>query len=181
MVPPSDVTPRWQSVGVETWQEKRRADERSNRVGGRSAGELTSVRFAQLAGQLNQVAAAHGLRAVDFRSPPRQPGLSRSIARRRDGSATVAVALRGRPSAAVAADMIDGVVAASGADPGQSAEVRDHLWSVAAAYVSTAGAHSVEVQPVEVQPVDMASRPAALGFAQARGDRSEDEAARRAA
>jgi hypothetical protein len=75
--------------------------------------ELSSVQFAQVARRLNQSAQAGGLCPPAFRSPPRTPGLARSITRRADGSATVSVRLRGRPAVAVVADMIDGIVAAN--------------------------------------------------------------------
>jgi hypothetical protein len=74
--------------------------------------EPTSLRFARLARTLGEVARAQGLRAPSFRSPPRLAGVSRSIVRRGSG-VTVAVALRGRPWAAVVADMVEGVVAAN--------------------------------------------------------------------
>ena len=74
--------------------------------------EPTSLRFARLARSLGEAARAQGLRAPSFRSPPRLPGVSRSIVRRGPG-VTVAVALRDRPWGAVVADMVEGVVAAN--------------------------------------------------------------------
>lgn len=97
------------------------------------AGEMTSVGFAEVARQINRAAASLDLTTPAFRSPPRRPGVQRSIARRADGSATVSVALRGRPAVAVVADMIDGVLAATPPEsirPG--ATPRDRLWSAAA-------------------------------------------------
>ena len=94
--------------------------------------EPTSLRFARLARSLGEAARAQGLRAPSFRSPPRLPGVSRSIVRRGPG-VTVAVALRDRPWAAVVADMVEGVVAANrlagvGADRARAA-----LWQTVAA------------------------------------------------
>ena len=94
--------------------------------------EPTSLRFARLARSLGEAARAQGLRAPSFRSPPRLPGVSRSIMRRGPG-VTVAVALRDRPWAAVVADMVEGVVAANrlagvGADRARAA-----LWEAVAA------------------------------------------------
>jgi len=94
--------------------------------------EPTSLRFARLARSLGEAARAQGLRAPSFRSPPRLPGVSRSIVRRGPG-VTVAVALRDRPWGAVVADMVEGVVAANrlagvGADRARAA-----LWLAVAA------------------------------------------------
>ncbi len=97
--------------------------------------ELTSVRFAQVARQLGIEAKRHGLRSPAFRSPPRVAGVTRSIRRRADGSATVSVQLRGRPAVAVVADMIDGVMAANEHST-RSAAVRDRLWSAATPLLS---------------------------------------------
>ncbi len=128
VVPPS---PRLSQVAVivdpvEKWQEQ---PPRFETLG--STTELTSVRFAQIARLLNQVAKDQRLRTPAFRSPPRAPGLRRSIRRRPDGSATVSVSLRGRPAVAVVADMIDGVMAANEPGSTRSAGIRDRLWLAA--------------------------------------------------
>ncbi len=94
--------------------------------------ELSSVRFAAMARRLSEEARSLGVAAPGFRSPPRSPGLRRSIRRERDGSATVSVALRERPAIAVVADMIDGVLVASSLDGTAASAARDALWSVAA-------------------------------------------------
>lgn len=96
---------------------------------------MTSVRFAQVARQINQVAKELDLTAPAFRSPPRVAGVRRTIKRRKDGSATVSVSVRGRPAVAVVADMIDGVMAAN--DPGstRSAGIADRLWSAATPFL----------------------------------------------
>lgn len=117
--------------GVEKWQEQTPLSSSA-----RSAQELTSIRFAQIARQLNNVAKEYGLRTPAFRSPPRTPGLRRSIKRRPDGSATVSVSLRGRPAVAVVADMIDGVIAANEPGSTRSAEVMDRLWLAATPFLS---------------------------------------------
>jgi hypothetical protein len=51
----------------------------------------------------------------------------RSI-KRWDGGATIAVVVRGRPWAAVQADLIEGVVAANGLAPPASDRARAELW-----------------------------------------------------
>ena len=56
-------------------------------------------------------------------------GRDRSLRRRADGSVAVAVRLVGRPFVAVAADMIDGVVAANGLTDVAAERCRRELWS----------------------------------------------------
>jgi hypothetical protein len=73
----------------------------------------SSVRFAAAARRLGAVCAARGLVTPAFRSPPRPPGADRTLRRRPDGGAVVAVRLRGRPFAAVAADMVEGTLRAN--------------------------------------------------------------------
>ncbi|HEX6570359.1 MAG TPA: hypothetical protein VF015_14410 [Acidimicrobiales bacterium] len=92
--------------------------------------EPTSLRFARLARSLAQAAQAQGLRAPTFRSPPRLPGVSRSIVRR-GATVTVAVALRDRPWAAVVADMVEGVVVANRLAGVRADRVRAGLWRIA--------------------------------------------------
>jgi len=70
-----------------------------------------SVRFAGAARRLAAEAAARGLTAPAFRSPPRVAGATRTIRRLAGDRAVVAVVLRHRPFQAVAADMVDGVLA----------------------------------------------------------------------
>jgi hypothetical protein len=96
--------------------------------------EPTSLRFARLARSLGEAARAQGLRAPSFRSPPRLPGVSRSIVRRGPGvTVTVAVALRDRPWAAVVADMVEGVVAANRLAGVGADRTRAALWEAVAA------------------------------------------------
>jgi hypothetical protein len=73
----------------------------------------SSVRFAAAARRLGAVCAARGLVTPAFRSPPRPPGADRTLRRRPDGGAVVAVRLRGRPFASVAADMVEGTLRAN--------------------------------------------------------------------
>ena len=72
-----------------------------------------SVRFAAAVQSVSSAARREGLAVPGFRSPPRPPGLTRTIRRRSDGQAVVAVRLRGRPFDAVAADIVEGVLAAN--------------------------------------------------------------------
>jgi hypothetical protein len=94
--------------------------------------ESMSLRFARAARSLGQAARREGLRAPTFRSPPRRVGLTRTIQRRRDGGATVAVVLRGRPWPAVVADMVEGVVACNGLAGTGADRVRAALWAAVA-------------------------------------------------
>ena len=73
-----------------------------------------ALRFAAVARELAAEARGRGLAVPGFRSPPRLPGARRSLGRHPGGGAVVAVVVRGRPLADVAADMVDGVLAANG-------------------------------------------------------------------
>jgi hypothetical protein len=73
--------------------------------------EVPSVQFAELARRIGMAIRAAELEVPAFRSPPRQPGVNRTIRRQSNGTAVVAVKLHGRPLADVVADMIDGVIA----------------------------------------------------------------------
>jgi hypothetical protein len=106
--------------------------------GGSLSRELSSIRFAAVARQLSEVARARGIGAPGFRSPPRLPGVRRSIRHEADGSATIAVALRGRPGLAVVGDLIDGLVVASGLTGAEAGLVRDELWSAVAGVLDDA-------------------------------------------
>ena len=68
--------------------------------------------FAELVMLLGAECRRLGLSVPFFRSPPRA-GLLRSIRRSDDGSATVAVSVRGRDLAVICADLVDGILAAN--------------------------------------------------------------------
>ena len=88
----------------------------------------TSVRFAGAARVLADAGRRRGLAVPGFRSPPRVTGVDRTLRRRPDGSAVVAVRVRGRPWPAVLGDMIEGVVAANGLHAPEADAVRTALW-----------------------------------------------------
>ena len=90
--------------------------------------EATSLRFSAAARTLGLVARRHGLDVPGFRSPPRLAEVDRTVRRRPDGGATVAIRLKGRPWVAVLADMIDGIVVANGLEGASAARVRTQLW-----------------------------------------------------
>ncbi len=84
--------------------------------------------FAAAARRLALVARRHWLVAPSYRSPPRLVGVDRTIRRRAEGGAVVAVRVHGRPVVAVLADMIEGVVVANELEPPQSDRARTELW-----------------------------------------------------
>jgi hypothetical protein len=92
----------------------------------------SSLRFATVAHLLAEEARRLELVAPGFRSPPRRPGVDRSL-RRRGADAQVAVRLRARPFAAVVADMVEGVVAANRLAGPDADRCRNALWAVAEA------------------------------------------------
>jgi len=90
--------------------------------------ESPVIRFAEAVRALGVEARRHGLRMPGFRSPPRITGVARSLRRRSDGGATVAVVVRGRPWAAVVADMVEGVIVANGLSGAAADQARARLW-----------------------------------------------------
>ena len=95
-------------------------------VDDRTVTQLPATRFAEVARRLGSATHAVGLVVPAFRSPPRAPGALRSI-RRYPGGAVVSVRLRGRSFADVAADMVDGVLAANRVPDADAARLRDSL------------------------------------------------------
>jgi hypothetical protein len=94
--------------------------------------EAITFRFAHAARNLGVQSRRLGLDAPSFRSPPRLGGVYRTIRRRPDGGAVVAVVLRGRPWPAVLADLIDGVVAANQLGGAAADRARSSLWEAMA-------------------------------------------------
>ena len=86
-----------------------------------------AIRFAETARSIGRAARLRGLEVPTFRSPPGLGGVQRTI-RRRGTSATVSGVVRGRPWAAVVADMVEGVVAANRLDSRRADTVRAALW-----------------------------------------------------
>ena len=87
----------------------------------------TTVDFSHAARLLAREARRQGLVAPSYRCPPRVVGVQRTL-RRHAGGAVVAVQVRGRPWAAVLADMIEGVVVANQLMPPDANRVRTELW-----------------------------------------------------
>ncbi len=89
---------------------------------------VVSLRFAHAVRELNVATRANGLRLPGFRSPPRVAGAQRTVRWREDGSAVVAVQLRGRPWPAVLADLVEGVVVANRLRGLEAERCRRLLW-----------------------------------------------------
>src|SRR5947207_1251702 len=89
----------------------------------------SSVRFSALAQALAIEARQRGLQPPGFRSPPRVPGVVRTI-RRSPAGAVVAVRIRDRGLDDVAADMVDGVVVANHLAGDEAAMVRADLLTI---------------------------------------------------
>lgn len=85
-----------------------------------------AVRFAELARRITAAARAAGLVAPAFRSPPRHATAARTI-RHLPGGPVVSIRIRRRAPADVAADMVDGVVAANHLTGAAAARVRARL------------------------------------------------------
>jgi hypothetical protein len=91
------------------------------------SGSAAAVGFAATARALADEARRLGLAVPGFRSPPAVPGADRSLRRRPGGGVAVAVRLRGRPAAAVVADMVEGVVVANGLSGAEAERCRSLL------------------------------------------------------
>lgn len=90
--------------------------------------ESPSLLFAATVRTLGQAARERGLVVPGFRSPPRMPGAERTIRHAADGTATVAVLVKGRPYQAVVADLIEGIVLVNALEGVGATRVRTHLW-----------------------------------------------------
>jgi hypothetical protein len=88
--------------------------------------EAGALLFSQAARRLGAATRAVGLTVPAFRCPPRVAGALRTI-RRYPGGAVVAVRIRGRSLAEVAADMVEGVLAVNRLDEAAAARMRPLL------------------------------------------------------
>jgi hypothetical protein len=86
-----------------------------------------TLQFAAAARALALEARRRGLIGPSFRSPPRLVGVDRSLRRHAEGG-VVAVKVRHRPWVAVAADMIEGVIAVNRLQPPAADRLRAELW-----------------------------------------------------
>ena len=101
----------------------------------------SSLRFAAAARDLAAACRRAGHEPPGFRSPPRVPGIDRSLKRRGAERPIVSVRLGDRPFVVVLADMVEGAVAANGLRGPEAARCRAALWE--------AVLHHVEGPPVE--------------------------------
>jgi GNAT superfamily N-acetyltransferase len=116
------------------------------------------AQFAAAALLIADAARSMGLRPPDFRSPPRLSGRDRTVLRRADGSAVVAVRLEGRAVALVVTDLIDGVVVANQLSGDAAARCREALRLKYRAAAAARGRgppprHQYPAPPVEIRPV----------------------------
>jgi hypothetical protein len=101
--------------------------------------ESTSLQFAATVRTLGAAARERGLVVPGFRSPPRRPGAERTVRHAADGSATIAVAVKGRPYQAMVADLIEGLVLVNELDGIEATRVRTAMWeAIVAAHAEAA-------------------------------------------
>ena len=91
-----------------------------------------------------------------FRCPPRVVGVQRTL-RRHAGGAVVAVQVRGRPWAAVLADMIEGVVVVNRLAPPAADRSRTELWEAIGRPVAAADREPRRLRPARVSRVRASS------------------------
>ena len=82
--------------------------------------------FSALVRAVGEEARKLGLVVPGYRSPPRIAGAMRTI-RSGNGGPMIAVRLRGRPFADVAADVVEGVLVANAIPPGRDLRLRRRL------------------------------------------------------
>jgi hypothetical protein len=90
--------------------------------------ESTSLQFAAIARTIGTAARQRALVVPGFRTPPRRPGIVRTVRRGADGGGTVAVVSKDRPLQAVVADLIEGVIVVNELDGVEAARLRTTLW-----------------------------------------------------
>jgi hypothetical protein len=86
-----------------------------------------AIEFARAARTLTTEAQRRGLVGPSYRCPPRIVGVDRSL-RRHSNGVVISVNVRGRPWAAVLADMIEGVVVANRVPASKAFRLRAELW-----------------------------------------------------
>lgn len=93
------------------------------------AERASAIRFSDSVRTVVALSKRGGLSAPVFRSPPRRPGVDRTIRRRGDRPPVVAIARSGRPLAAVLSDVIEAVVVANDLDGCRADRFRRAAWS----------------------------------------------------
>lgn len=86
-----------------------------------------TAQFSSTVRLLAEEARRAGLAVPGFRSPPRLPGVSRSIRRLPAGASVVAVAIRGRTTGDILADLIEGIVTCNALEGQEAEAARERL------------------------------------------------------
>jgi hypothetical protein len=89
--------------------------------------DVAVLQFAVAVRTLADEARRAGLVVPGFRSPPRLTGADRTLRRRPGAPPAVAVRVTGRDFAAVAADLVEGVVVANGLRGPAARQARERL------------------------------------------------------
>jgi len=84
--------------------------------------------FSECVRRIVGIARGQGLTPPAFRSPPRIPGLDRSVQRRQNGSVIIAIRREDRPFAAIQGDVIEGVVVANKLAAVKAEQFRRAAW-----------------------------------------------------
>lgn len=93
---------------------------------------MDSFQFSSTCRALAAAARAAGLVAPSFRSPPGVDGATRTLRRRGPTSSVLAVAIHGRPTEVVLADLVEGIVIANRLTGKDSLQARTVLWEAIA-------------------------------------------------
>jgi hypothetical protein len=119
----------------------------------RPASGCSVAEFSECVRRIVAVARSQGLNPPAFRSPPRLPGLDRSVQRRAKGAVMIAIRRGERPFAAIQGDIIEGVVVANRLSGEQAEQFRRVAWS---------GLESQHKAAATVQPAQSVQRSSPL-------------------
>lgn len=105
--------------------------------------------YATMAKQLSDLAKSGGLEPPVFQSPTRLPNTDRTIRRRKNGTAVIAINLLRRTVEDVQSDMIDGIITATSLDTDRAERFR----TAAQRVLEQAAIPSSDSQVASVQPI----------------------------
>ncbi len=120
-----------------------------------------AIAFAEVVRSVTAVARKRRLQVPVFRSPPRVPDADRTLRRRPDGQAVIAIRLTGRPFAAVQSDVIAGVVTVNGLDGQDAGRFRRAAWEALDCPAPLDGRQPIERGRVSASAIMPAEGPAA--------------------